>query len=131
MRDQIYCWRCPVWLTFWNKNIFYRSLHSLTPMHICSVHGANMEHYVAQFFICAPIRYVGICRGTQGRVLYKYDHVFTSRVTSEKQVFLFIRLKSKEKISAISARKKFQIDEELVVFVQYASLKQFSFDAVE
>jgi len=47
----------------------------------------------------------------------------------EKKVFFFIRLKSKEKISAISARKKSQIDEELVVIVQYSI--SIHFKAVE
>jgi hypothetical protein len=60
--------------------------------------------------------YNGVLCG--GVILYKYDHVFTSRVTSGKKVFFIIRLKSKENFSAISARKKIQIDEELVVFVQ-------------
>jgi len=48
-----------------------------------------------------------------------------SRITSEKKVYFFIRLKSKENISAISARKKFQIDEELVVIGQYRKKIQF------
>jgi len=54
-------------------------------------------------------------------ILYKYDQVFASWVTSEKQVISFIPLKSKEIFSAILARKKNHIDEELVIFVQYMS----------
>jgi len=51
-----------------------------------------------------------------------------SRVTLEKKVFFFIRLKSKENFSAISAREFYQIDEELVVFVQYVPVQN---DGVE
>jgi len=43
-----------------------------------------------------------------------------SHVTLENQVFFFIHLKSKEKFSAISVTKKYQIDKELVVIVQYS-----------
>src|SRR5271168_1331301 len=36
------------------------------------------------------------------RILYYFDHMFTSRVTPEKKLFFFIRLKSKQNLSAIS-----------------------------
>ena len=35
-------------------------------------------------------------------LLYYFDHMFTSRVTPEKKLFFFIRLKSKQDLSAIS-----------------------------
>jgi len=54
-------------------------------------------------------------------ILYSYDQVFMSHVTLENQVFFFIHLKSKENFSDISATKKYQIDEELVVTLQYKS----------
>jgi len=42
----------------------------------------------------------------QTAVLYRYDLLFASRVTDANQVFFFIRIKSKEIISAILVRKK-------------------------
>jgi hypothetical protein len=52
-------------------------------------------------------------------ILYYFDQLFGHMPHRKVRVFFFIRLKSKEKISAISATKKSKFFEELVKIVQY------------
>src|ERR1700678_464440 len=65
----------------------------------------NIHHHnINMYYYSSPSEPTVIKRLSHPIVLYYFDHMFTSHVTSEKKVFFFICLKSKQNLLAISGK---------------------------